>query len=89
MTYNCLVQFSSEGAPVYLKIADLGISRIMSPGGTMGFKGSPGFMAPEILKYVGMEAVTEKVYTCIYVTRSTNTGRRRIKPTYMYMYVWD
>ena len=27
----------------------------------MGFKGSPGFMAPEILKYVGMEAVTEKV----------------------------
>ena len=33
----------------------------MSPGGTMGFKGSPGFMAPEILKYVGMEAVTEKV----------------------------
>ena len=54
-------QFSSEGGPVYLKIADLGISRIMSPGGTMGFKGSPGFMAPEILKYVGMEAVTEKV----------------------------
>ena len=27
----------------------------------MGFKGSPGFMAPEILKYVGLEAVTEKV----------------------------
>ena len=55
-------QFSaSEGTAVYLKIADLGISRIMSPGGTMGFKGSPGFMAPEILKYVGMEAVTEKV----------------------------
>ena len=27
----------------------------------MGFKGSPGFMAPEILKYVGLEACTEKV----------------------------
>ena len=27
----------------------------------MGFKGSPGFMAPEILKYVGQEACTEKV----------------------------
>ena len=27
----------------------------------MGFKGSPGFMAPEILKYVGMEACTEKI----------------------------
>ena len=26
----------------------------------MGFKGSPGFMAPEILKYVGLEAVSEK-----------------------------
>ena len=57
-----LVQLSPEDVPpIYLKIADLGISRIMSPGGTMGFKGSPGFMAPEILKYVGMEAVTEKV----------------------------
>ena len=57
-----LSQCSPEGGTgVYVKIADLGISRIMSPGGTMGFKGSPGFMAPEILKYVGMEAVTEKV----------------------------
>ena len=46
---------------MYLKIADLGLSRIISPGGTMGLKGSPGFMAPEILKYVGMEAVSEKV----------------------------
>lgn len=46
---------------MYVKIADLGISQIMSPGGVMGFKGSPGFMAPEILKYVGTEACTEKV----------------------------
>lgn len=49
---------------VYVKIADLGISRRLTPGGVMGFKGSPGFMAPEILKYVGTEACTEKVGTC-------------------------
>ena len=46
---------------VFIKIADLGISRQLSPGGVKGFKGSPGFMAPEILKYVGLEACTEKV----------------------------
>ena len=46
---------------VHVKIADLGISQTMTPGGVMGFKGSPGFMAPEILKYVGQEACTEKV----------------------------
>lgn len=46
---------------VLVKIADLGISRLSSPGGVKGFKGSPGFMAPEILKYVGMEACTEKI----------------------------
>ena len=49
---------------VYVKIADLGISRRLTPGGVMGFKGSPGFMAPEILKYVGTEACTEKVSGC-------------------------
>ena len=46
---------------VHIKIADMGISQTMTPGGVMGFKGSPGFMAPEILKYVGLEACTEKV----------------------------
>lgn len=46
---------------VHVKIADLGISQTMTPGGVMGFKGSPGFMAPEILKYIGLEACTEKV----------------------------
>lgn len=39
----------------------MGISRRQGPGGVMGFKGSPGFMAPEILKYIGTEACTEKV----------------------------
>ena len=47
--------------PVRVKIADLGISRKNTPGGVVGYKGTPAFMAPEILKYVGMEACTEKV----------------------------
>ena len=55
------MQHFNPDSSVYIKIADLGISQIMSPGGVMGFKGSPGFMAPEILKYVGTEACTEKV----------------------------
>ena len=54
--YKCHNSFA-----VHVKIADLGISQTMTPGGVMGFKGSPGFMAPEILKYVGLEACTEKV----------------------------
>ena len=56
-----LSYFYTIALTVHVKIADLGISQAMTPGGVMGFKGSPGFMAPEILKYVGMEACTEKV----------------------------
>ena len=47
--------------PVYVKITDLGVSRKITPGGVVGYKGTPAFMAPEILRYVGMEACTEKV----------------------------
>ena len=50
-----------ETGEVYVKIADLGISRQAITGRSMGFKGSPGFMAPEILKYMGTEACTNKV----------------------------
>ena len=39
----------------------MGISQMLSPGGVMGFKGTHGFMAPEILLYKGHEAYTEKV----------------------------
>lgn len=56
--------------PVHVKIADLGISRKLTPGGVVGYKGTPAFMAPEILRYVGKEACTEKVrlyYSkCVY-----------------------
>ena len=48
----------------------MGISQMLSPGGVMGFKGTHGFMAPEILLYKGHEAYTEKVscntYECMY-----------------------
>lgn len=47
--------------PVLVKIADMGISRMITPGGVVGYKGTPAFMAPEILRYVGQEACTEKV----------------------------
>lgn len=47
---------------VYLKLADYSISRCVLPTGTKGFAGTPGFMAPEILKYNGEETYSEKVY---------------------------
>ena len=47
--------------PVLVKIADMGISRKLTPGGVVGYKGTPAFMAPEILSYAGKEACTEKV----------------------------
>ena len=54
-----------EKFPVYIKITDMGISRKLTPGGVIGYKGTPAFMAPEILNYAGKEACTEKV--CIPV----------------------
>lgn len=48
-------------SPVYLKLADYSISRCVLPTGTKGFAGTPGFMAPEILKYNGEETYSEKV----------------------------
>ncbi len=39
---------------VFLKLADYSISRMTLPTGTKGFAGTPGFMAPEILKFNGL-----------------------------------
>ena len=36
-----------------MKLADYSISRCVLPTGTKGFAGTPGFMAPEILKFNG------------------------------------
>ncbi|RDD43578.1 Leucine-rich repeat serine/threonine-protein kinase 1 [Trichoplax sp. H2] len=46
---------------ITVKVADYGISRSMLPTGTKGFSGTPGFMAPEIIKYGGEEVYTEKI----------------------------
>ena len=46
---------------VLIKLADYGISRSAAMAGMKGLGGTPGFMAPEIEKYVGKECYTEKV----------------------------
>ena len=51
--------------PILVKISDMGISRKLTPGGVIGYKGTPAFMAPEILSYAGKEACTEKVFLSV------------------------
>ena len=46
---------------VLVKLADYGISRASLPSGTKGYAGTDGFMAPEIIRFNGEEAYTEKV----------------------------
>ena len=40
---------------VYVKLSDYGISQFVATQGARGLVGTPGFMAPEILKYHGRE----------------------------------
>ena len=40
---------------VLVKLSDLGISQFAATQGARGLVGTPGFMAPEILKYHGKE----------------------------------
>lgn len=45
-----------------MRLGDYGISRsTLPPGGSKGFGGTEGFMAPEIIRYNGEEEYTEKV----------------------------
>ena len=46
---------------VLIKLADYGISRSAALSGVKGLGGTPGFMAPEIEKFVGKEVYTNKV----------------------------
>lgn len=50
-----------EHYKVWLKLTDYGISRSVSLGGIKGYQGTPGFMAPEIIRYIGKESYTVKV----------------------------
>ena len=46
---------------VLVKLSDYGISQFVATQGARGLVGTPGFMAPEMLKYQGKE-----VY-CMYI----------------------
>ena len=63
---NILVwSFPEPGATntssIFLKLADYGISRTVAITGVKGHLGTPGFIAPEIIKYRGKESYTKKV----------------------------
>ncbi len=51
--YNQKTNITTDNNNVFLKLADYSISRCVLPTGTKGFAGTPGFMAPEILKFNG------------------------------------
>jgi len=53
--------FDQASHEVLIKLADYGISRTAALAGIKGLGGTPGFMAPEIEKYVGKECYTDKV----------------------------
>ena len=50
---NQKTNITNDNNSVFLKLADYSISRCVLPTGTKGFAGTPGFMAPEILKFNG------------------------------------
>lgn len=53
-------------------MADYGISRTAALAGMKGLGGTPGFMAPEIEKYVGKECYTDKVLNiCVKTSEYT------------------
>ena len=46
---------------VLVKLADLGISAFLGPNGFQRKMTTPGYVAPEVLKYKGKEHLSEKV----------------------------
>ena len=63
---------------VLIKLADYGISRTAALAGMKGLGGTPGFMAPEIEKYVGKECYTDKVIhiVCCRIFKGKNIFAR-------------
>ena len=58
--------FPVRGADeVLVKLSDYGISQFVATQGARGLVGTPGFMAPEMLKYQGKE-----VYRTLPLTRA-------------------
>ena len=52
---------SWRGEGILVKLADLGISAFLGPNGFQRKTATPGYVAPEVLKYSGKELLTEKV----------------------------
>ena len=73
--------FSADqsGHEVLIKLADYGISRSAALAGMKGLGGTPGFMAPEIEKYVGKEVYTDKVCTVPFKTVTLLGGKKMNK----------
>ena len=55
------VSLFSSNYDVHVKLADYGVSQFSNINGLLGFAGTPGFIAPEIIKYHGKEIYTNKV----------------------------
>jgi len=51
----------TEDSKVTVKLADLGISAYVGPGGFHRRPGTPGHTAPEAIRYAGKEPLGEKV----------------------------
>ena len=47
---------------VFVKLSDYGISQFVATQGAKGLVGTPGFMAPEIIKYHGREVPRSEYY---------------------------
>ena len=60
-TSSCVTIVTASNPCSRVKLSDYGISQFASIQGAKGLVGTPGFMAPEILKYHGKEAYNEKV----------------------------
>ena len=52
---------SYHSGGVLVKLADLGISAFFGPNGFQRKVTTPGYAAPEVIKYLGKELLTEKV----------------------------
>jgi len=59
---RCMACQRKDGG-VLVKLADLGISAFVGPGGFHRKPSSPGHAAPEAIKYAGKEPLGEKVNT--------------------------
>ena len=52
------IPYSLGPETVTVKLSDYGISQYVATQGARGLVGTPGFMAPEILKYHGKEVLS-------------------------------